>query len=61
LEKINKVSPYKPKVLNRLIQVCEQMRDYRAAAGYLRHALRVVKDAPDLEEKQKRYQQLGLW
>lgn len=61
LEAINRKSPSKPYVLVRLIQVCEQMRDYSAAVGYLRHALRVVKSSPDLDLKQKRYQALGLW
>lgn len=61
LEKINRKSPSKPRVLTRLIQVCEQMRDYQAAVGYLRHALRFTQDFPELEEKQRRYKELGLW
>jgi eukaryotic-like serine/threonine-protein kinase len=61
LEKINRRSPSNPHVLARLVQVCEQMRDYTAAAGYLRHALRIVREAPELEAKRKRYQELGLW
>lgn len=61
LEKINRKSPAKPQVLSRLVQVCEQMRDYAAAAGYLKHALRIVRDAPELEVKRQRYQELGLW
>ena len=61
LEKINRKSPSKAQVLTRLIQVCEQMRDYSAAVGYLRHALRVARDVPELELKRLRYQEMGLW
>ncbi|MBH3400078.1 protein kinase [Pseudomonas fluorescens] len=61
LEAINRKSPSKPHVLVRLIQVCEQMRDYAAAAGYLRHVLKLVKSSPELDLKQQRYQALGLW
>lgn len=61
LECINRATPSKPQVLVKLIQVCEQMRDYPAAAGYLKHALRIVRDAPDLDSKRQRYQALGIW
>lgn len=61
LERINRAMPSKPEVLVRLVQVCEQMRDFPAAVGYLRHALRITKLAPDLEVKRQRYQNLGLW
>lgn len=61
LEAINRKSPSKPQVLARLIQVCEQMRDYPAAVGYLKHALRVLKTSAELEAKRQRYQDLGLW
>jgi len=62
LEKINRKSPSKAQVLTRLIQVCEQMRDYSAAVGYLRrHTLRVARDVPELESKLLRYQEMGLW
>ncbi len=61
LETINRKSPSKPQVLIRLIQVCEQMRDYSAAVGYLKHALRVTREAVELEAKRERYQELGLW
>lgn len=61
LETINRKSPSKPHVLARLIQVCEQMRDYPAAVGYLRHALRVIKESPELDAKRQRYQELGIW
>ncbi|WP_086134574.1 serine/threonine-protein kinase [Methylocaldum sp. SAD2] len=60
LETINRKSPSKPPVLVRLIQVCEQMRDYAAAAGYLKHALRITRDAPELLAKRQRYRDLGL-
>jgi len=60
LEKINRTSPSRPQVLSRLIQVCEQMRDYTAAAGYLRHALRIVQDSAELNAKRQRYQEMGL-
>lgn len=61
LEAINRKSPSKTQVLIRLIQVCEQMRDYPAAVGYLKHALRVNKDSMEFEAKRQRYQSLGLW
>ncbi|MCD2451155.1 hypothetical protein GO003_012210 [Methylicorpusculum oleiharenae] len=61
LETINRKSPSKPLVLIRLIQVCEQMRDYSASVGYLRHALRVTRESTELEAKRQRYQDLGLW
>lgn len=61
LEAINRKSPSKTQVLTRLIQVCEQMRDYPAAVGYLKHALRVNKDSMELDAKRQRYQSLGLW
>ena len=61
LEAINRKSPSKPHVLIRLIQVCEQMRDYSAAVGYLKHALRVIHNSVELEAKRERYQGLGLW
>lgn len=61
LEAINRRSPSKTQVLIRLIQVCEQMRDYSAAVGYLKHALRVTKESTELEAKRQRYQELGLW
>jgi eukaryotic-like serine/threonine-protein kinase len=60
LETINRKSPGKPQVLIRLIQVCEQMRDY-SAAGYLKHALRIVTISPELDLKRQRYQQLDIW
>ncbi|MNP34485.1 hypothetical protein D3C76_1277740 [compost metagenome] len=61
LEVINRKCPSKPQVLIRLIQVCEQMRDYSAAAGYLKHALRIINNSVELESKRQFYQGLGLW
>jgi serine/threonine-protein kinase len=61
LEAINRKCPSKPQVLIRLIQVCEQMRDYSAAVGYLKHALRMISNSVELEAKRQRYQGLGLW
>jgi len=60
LEAINRKSPGMPQVLLRLIQVCEQMRDYPAAAGYLKRALRIVHESAGLEAKRQRYEELGL-
>lgn len=61
LEALNRESPGRLHVLFRLIQVCEQMRDYSAAVGYLKHTLRVTQDSPELVAKRQRYQELGLW
>ncbi|MFM0265347.1 protein kinase domain-containing protein [Paraburkholderia sediminicola] len=61
LERINRATPSRPEVLSRLVQVCEQMRDFAAAIGYLRHALRISGDAPALVAKRLRYQGLGMW
>ena len=60
LETINRKSPSKPQVLTRLIQVCEQMRDYAAAAGYLKHAMRITPNSSELESRRKRYSDLGV-
>jgi serine/threonine-protein kinase len=61
LESINRKSPNKTSVLVRLIQVCEQMRDYSSAVGYLKHALRITDELPVLIEKRQRYRDLGIW
>jgi len=60
LEAINRKSPEKSQILTRLIQVCEQMRDYEAAAGYLRYALRIFSDSPEYLLKKDHYQKLGF-
>ncbi|MBP2697048.1 protein kinase domain-containing protein [Pseudomonas aeruginosa] len=61
LERINRKCPSRPRILIRLIQVCEQMRDYPAAVGYLKHALRITNNSAELMAKRHRYQGLGLW
>ncbi|OZY84505.1 serine/threonine protein kinase [Cellvibrio mixtus] len=61
LESINRKISSKPQVLIRLVQVCEQMRDYSAAAGYLKHALRMDTNSVELNMKRQRYQELGIW
>ena len=61
LVKLNKVNPMNPKVLRRLVQVCEQQRDYDAAAGFLRIALKAIPDDDRLAEKKTRYEMLGVW
>jgi serine/threonine-protein kinase len=60
LERINRTTPSRPEVLARLVQVCEQMRDYPAAVGYLKHALRVSKGSIELEAKRSLYGKRGL-
>ena len=58
---LNKRNPMNPKVLRRLVQVCEQQRDYDAAAGFLRAALKVIPDDDRLAEKRAKYEMLGVW
>ncbi|NLD94869.1 MAG: protein kinase [Fibrobacter sp.] len=60
LENINRKAPGKSQILMRLIQVCEQMRDYEAASSYLRHALRFFGDDVEFTAKKGYYQNLGL-
>ena len=61
LEEINRVSPARLSVLTRLIQACEQMRDYSAAVGFLRRALRIAPDSEELLKKRSFYEGVGLW
>lgn len=61
LEGMNKQSPGQIQSLNRLIQVCEQLRDSEGASGYLRAALRFVKNDEKLNEKRVKYESLGIW
>ena len=61
LEGMNKQNPGQIQILNRLVQVCEQLRDYEGASGYLRAALRFVKNDAKLNDKRVRYEALGLW
>jgi eukaryotic-like serine/threonine-protein kinase len=61
LEALNRSHPRTTEVLRRLIQVCEQQRDYAAAAGYLRAALRRLPDDLSLNARRDRYRALGAW
>jgi serine/threonine-protein kinase len=61
LEKINQAAPGQVRVLRRLVQVCEQLRDYDAASGYLRAVLRFVRNNEQLNAKRTRYESLGVW
>jgi len=61
LEAMNKKYMGRIQILKRLIQVCEQLRDYEGASGYLRTALRFVKNDDKLNEKRVQYEALGLW
>jgi eukaryotic-like serine/threonine-protein kinase len=61
LEALHRRQPGTPEVLLRLIQVCEQQRDYGAAAGYLRAALRRLPEDPALNARRDRYRALGAW
>ncbi|WP_216639379.1 hypothetical protein [Vibrio salilacus] len=49
------------KILTRLLQVCEQLRDYNTSAGYLRALLRLVKSDEKLNQKRQQYERLGVW
>lgn len=61
LEKLNRVYPRQHRILSRLIQVCEQIRDYTSAAGYLRVLLKIVKTDETLLRKRVQYERLGVW
>lgn len=61
LEEINRISPSRLSILTRLVQACEQMRDYSAAAGYLHRALRIAPDSEELLKKRSLYEGIGLW
>ncbi len=58
---LNRGYPRNADVLRRLIQVCEQQRDYQASAGFLRVALKVAPDDERLQAKRQRYEALGAW
>ncbi|EKK7176081.1 TPA: hypothetical protein RG682_000998 [Vibrio alginolyticus] len=60
LEKVNKLFPMQKKILTRLLQVCEQLRDYNTSAGYLRALLRLVKSDEKLNQKRQQYERLGV-
>ena len=61
LEKLNRTYPRQQRILSRLIQVCEQLRDYSSSAGYLRVLLKVVKSDEKLLQKRAQYERLGVW
>lgn len=61
LEALNRTYPLNPMVLKRLVLICEQERDYDAAAGFLRAALRVCRDDVKLQQKRQQYEMLGKW
>lgn len=60
LERVNRSSPMRLSVLTQLVLVCEQMRDYSAASGYLKAAMRIDKNASELNRKYNLYRQIGL-
>jgi serine/threonine-protein kinase len=61
LELMNRNNPMNSLVLNRLVLVCEQSRDYEAAAGYLRVAMKVCRSDEKLMRKRQQYETLGVW
>lgn len=61
LDDLNRRYPRNPDVLRRLIQVCEQQRDYQGSAGFLRVALKVTPDDKRLLAKRQRYAALRAW
>ncbi len=61
LEALNIQRPKQPLLLKRLLHVCEQLRDYDAAAGYLRILLRLIRDDETLLAKRQQYIGLGVW
>ena len=61
LEKINKTSPGNGDVLKKLVLVCEQQRDYEKSSGYLRAALRIIKNDEKLIQKRHFYENIGVW
>ncbi|RLA54491.1 MAG: serine/threonine protein kinase [Gammaproteobacteria bacterium] len=61
LQQLNKMYPMTAPVLRRLVLVCEQDRDYDAAAGFLRVALKIVRDDEKLLRKRQQYENLGVW
>lgn len=61
LEDLNRAYPRNPEILSRLIQVCEQQRDYHSSAGFLRAAVRLNPQDEALAQKRRRYELLGAW
>ena len=60
LEEINQTTPMKANILGQLVQVCEQMRDYSAAAAYLKAASRMNPENLELQDKRAFYNKLGV-
>lgn len=60
LEEINQATPMKANILGQLVQVCEQLRDYSAAAAYLKAASRINPDNLELQDKRELYSKLGV-
>ncbi|MFT6906674.1 MAG: serine/threonine protein kinase [Oleiphilaceae bacterium] len=60
LEKLNRAYPRQKNILMRLLQVCEQLRDYNTSAGYLRVLLKLVKSDEKLNQKRQQYERLGI-
>lgn len=61
LEILNQEQPGQVRTLRRLLMVCEQMRDYQAAAGYLRVLIRSNRSDQQLIAKRELYMGLGVW
>jgi serine/threonine protein kinase len=61
LEKLNRAYPRQQYILMRLLQVCEQLRDYNTSSGYLRALLKLVKSDEKLNQKRLQYERLGVW
>lgn len=57
----NRERPCQPELLRRLLLICEQIRDYEAAAGYLRALLRFIPNDQSLLAKRHQYMGLGFW
>lgn len=60
LEQINQATPMRATILGQLIQVCEQDRDYPAAAAYLKAAFRKNPENLELLKKKELYSKLGV-
>ncbi len=58
---LNKEYPMNPQVLRRLVQVCDQLRNYDGAAGFLRVALKLTPDDDRLIKRRRQYELLGVW
>lgn len=61
LEQLNRRYPRNREILKRLVQVCEQQRDYQSAAGFLRVALKVIPNDCHLADKRRQYEARGAW